>query len=254
MKSSCMTVENHTRRVHWVWDSDTVMQSHLSKPATYHAGRGVKHSSRVLALEHVPVRLHEGGHEHRVASVDGNVRRVGCCVSGPEVVRRPCQCCVCHPAEQHHHKIWPIHLQKAPIQKQTLTCLTAIAPWTLVLRMYACMHILPSHCTNVQCKTEHIFPEQGASECHGNKASLKAQSVWEQVRRNHVPVKVVGRMAHAVDEGIAREVLPNRVLQNSVELCRVGRAPSQGAPNHVQSGLAVHLHPVNPTACTLSHS
>ena len=84
------------------------------------------------------------------------------------------------------------------------------------------LEFVPGYCTNIHRNTEHILPEQGASESYGHPTFNLAQSVWLWVRSSRLPVKIIGGVAHAVDEGIAREVLPDRVLQNTMELCRVG--------------------------------
>jgi hypothetical protein len=56
----------------------------------------------------------------------------------------------------------------------------------------------------------------------------------EKCSGSGAPVEVVGGVAHAVDEGVPREVLLDGVLQHRMELGGVGRAASQGAANHVQ--------------------
>ena len=72
--------------------------SHSAAKAAHHAGGGVQEAGRVLAVEHVPVGLHQRAHEQRVERVHGDVRRVRRRVPRPEVVRGARQRCVRQPA------------------------------------------------------------------------------------------------------------------------------------------------------------
>ncbi len=73
---------------------------------------------------------------------------------------------------------------------------------------------------------------------------------FEAWARGGVPVEVAGGVAHAVDAGVAGEVLGNRVLQRCMVACRQRGASPQAAANHVQRRLTVHLHTIHASACT----
>lgn len=66
-----------------------------------------------------------------------------------------------------------------------------------------------------------------------------------------LPVEVFGGVAHAVDAVIAREVIPDGVLQGHVVLLGHSWAPTHGTPNQAHPSLAVHLHPCD--ACSQHH-
>ena len=64
------------------------------------------------------------------------------------------------------------------------------------------------------------------------------------------PVQVLCGMTHAVDAMIAREGCLHRAFQGLVILQgQAGAAPQLG-PHEAHTGLYIHLHSINPTACS----